>query len=96
MAAKLSRWWCVGGREFKKEMRGKAAERGADLDGLRFGGLEPDELRTERTLAWEERLQAFAKAAKIDLANLRRRNRIPTSRFWPPHSKEVVRFPMAG
>ena len=70
VAGKLSRGWCLGGREFKKQMRGKAAERGTDLDGVRFGGLEPEELRVERTLAWEERLQALARAAKIDLENL--------------------------
>lgn len=70
VAKKLSRGWCVGGREFKKEMRLKAAEREADLDGVRFGGLEPDELRAERTLVWEERLQSLAKAAKVDLKKL--------------------------
>ena len=70
VAEKLSRGWCVGTREFKKEMRGKAAERGADLEGVRFGGLEPEELLAERTAAWEERLQALARAAKIDLEKL--------------------------
>lgn len=70
IAEKLSRGWCVGGKEFKKEMRQEAAQRGADLDGIRFGGLEPAELRAERTTVWEERLQFFAKVAKIDLENL--------------------------
>ena len=70
MAKKLSRGWCVGGRDFKKEMREEAAKRGADADGKRFGGLEPAELQAERAAVWEERLQALAKAANIDLHSL--------------------------
>lgn len=70
VAEKLSRGWCVGGPDFKREMREEAAKRGADLKGKRFGGLESGELRTERIVAWEERLQALAKAAKIDLTAL--------------------------
>ncbi len=70
VAARLSRGWCVGSREFKAEMREEAAKKGADLEGERFGGLEPDEVRAERSLVWEERLQALARAAKIDLTKL--------------------------
>lgn len=70
VAKKLSRGWCVGSREFKNEMREEAAKRGADRDGKRFGGLEPAELRAERREAWEERLRALAKTAKIDLDSL--------------------------
>jgi len=70
VAARLSRGWCVGSREFKKEMRETAGQKGADLDKERFGGLEPEEARDERAQVWEERLQALAKAAKIDLTKL--------------------------
>ena len=60
----------MGSREFKKEMRKEAAGKGVDLEGERFGGLEPEELMSERALVWEERLQVLAKAAKIDLGKL--------------------------
>lgn len=68
VAERLSRGWCVGGREFKKEMREEMALRGAKLE--RFAGLEPEAVQSERTELWEERLQALAKVAKIDLAAL--------------------------
>jgi putative transposase len=77
VAARLSRGWCVGSREFKKEMREEAAKKGADLDGERFGGLEPDAVMTERGLMWEERLQALAAAAKIALTRLPARKSHP-------------------
>jgi putative transposase len=70
VAARLSRGWCVGSREFKKEMRLEAAQRGADLERERFGGLEPAEVQSERAAGWEERLLRLAKAAKIKLATL--------------------------
>jgi REP element-mobilizing transposase RayT len=70
VAARLSRGWCVGSGEFKKEMRQEAAQRGADLERARFAGLEPDEVQAERAAAWEEQLLAFAKAAKIKLETL--------------------------
>jgi len=68
VAARISRGWCVGGREFKTEMRKEMAERGAELD--RFAGLEPETVLVERAELWEERLQALARVAKIDLAKL--------------------------
>lgn len=36
----------------------------------RFVGLEPDQIRDERTKAWEEALQQFAQAAKVKLLEL--------------------------
>lgn len=68
VAERLSRGWCVGGREFKTEMRTAMAERGAELE--RFSGLEPEMVQSERGELWEERLRAMAKAAKIDLTKL--------------------------
>ena len=58
----------MGSREFKPEMRDKAAKRGADLDGERFGGLEPEEVRVERGLGWEERMQMGAPASASQFA----------------------------
>lgn len=70
VAARLSRGWCLGSREFKIEMRAEAAQRGADLDRERFGGLEPKVVQAERAAVWEERLLALAQEAKINLAIL--------------------------
>lgn len=70
VAAKLSRGWCLGTREFKNQMRQEAAQRGADLDRERFGGLDPVNVQAERAILWEERLLALAQEAKIDLATL--------------------------
>ncbi len=68
VAARLSRGWCVGGREFRQEMRAELVDRDDDLE--RFAGLEPGAARTEREVVWEERLLALADCEKIDLARL--------------------------
>lgn len=68
VAEKISRGWCVGGREFKLEMRKEHLARGAELE--RFAGLEPEAVQAERAELWEERLRALAKLAKIDLPQL--------------------------
>ena len=68
VAAGMSRGWCVGSREFKKEMKRKMAARGAELD--RLAGLKPEAMQAERAEVWEERLAALAHAAKVDLEKL--------------------------
>ncbi len=68
IAAKLSRGWCIGGRDYKKDLRQEMVTRGLQLN--RFAGVEPDHLREERSRQWEESLQALAKAAKVNLAQL--------------------------
>jgi len=70
VAAKMSRGWRLGGVEFRKEMRAEAVKRGAELDRAGLTGLEPASRREEREAAWEERLGALARAAKIDLGAL--------------------------
>lgn len=65
-ASNLSRGWCIGEKEFRQEMRTEARERGAALERERFEGIAPDELMDEKKHAWEERVQALARAAKID------------------------------
>jgi len=67
---KLSRGWCIGGDGFRQAMKQEAIQRGMVLDLERFGGLEPETVRTERTAAWDEQLQRLAKKAKIDLLRL--------------------------
>jgi REP element-mobilizing transposase RayT len=64
-AAKMSRGWCLGDRQFKSEMRDLAAERGAELD--RFAGLEPEQIQAERAHVWEARLRTLAAEARIGL-----------------------------
>ena len=68
VAANLSRGWCIGGSEFKAEMKQEHLQRGAELE--RFAGLEPEALQAERRGLWEERLQVLARAAKVDLEKL--------------------------
>ncbi|MFT3780811.1 MAG: transposase [Nibricoccus sp.] len=58
---KLSRGWCVGSSQFREEMR-KGSEEGA-----RFTGLGAKEARSEREQLWEEKLQMFARLAKVNL-----------------------------
>lgn len=68
VAKQLSRGWCVGGAQFKAEVRQQYMFRGAELD--RFAGLEPEAVQAEREALWAERLQALATGAKVDLAKL--------------------------
>jgi REP element-mobilizing transposase RayT len=66
----MSRGWCLGGREFKQELKQEALRRGADVDRERYVGLGPAEARLEREAAWEDRLRHLARAAKVDLEKL--------------------------
>lgn len=75
VASQMSRGWCIGDKEFKKEMRKEMAMRGAELE--RYSGLEPGEVAQEREAQWEEKLQALAKAAKLDLKKLGPRKSAP-------------------
>ena len=61
---KLSRGWCVGSRGFRQEMQKDQRA------SARFVGLGPQEVRAEREQVWEEKLQAYARAAKINLAGM--------------------------
>lgn len=67
-ARNMSRGWCVGDEAFREDMR-RQMEQQAD-GGERFGGLEPEAVRELREARWEERLQALARAARIDLQKL--------------------------
>lgn len=68
VAKRMSRGWCIGGHQFKRDLKEEAKKRGAELD--RFAGLEPDHVRSERRDRWEEQLQEFARRANIDLNQL--------------------------
>jgi hypothetical protein len=70
VAKRMSRGWCLGSRAFKKEQKQEAARRGADLERLHWGGLEATEVEQERRALWEEKLQAYADAWKVDLNGL--------------------------
>jgi REP element-mobilizing transposase RayT len=91
VAARMSRGWCLGGAEFKREMRREAAQRGADLE--RYGGLEPEEARREREETWGERLAAFARAAGIDLARLPPRKSDPGKALLAAAMKQSTSVP---
>lgn len=66
----LSRGWCVGSQEFRKTLSETMSSELAQWRARRFEGLEPSEVKAEQARSWEERLQTFARAAKIDLAKL--------------------------
>jgi len=68
VAKHMSRGWCLGDARFKVDMKAAARERAAEVD--RFAGLEPEVVREHRVAVWEEKLQALAHAAKIDLRRL--------------------------
>jgi hypothetical protein len=70
VSGKLSRGWCLGGWEFKSELKKETLRRGADVDRERYRGLGPVEVRIEREAAWEEHLRNLAHAAKVDLEKL--------------------------
>ena len=75
VAEKMSRGWCVGGREFRQQMKAEARLAGANLD--RYAGLEPEHVQAERAADWEERLHLMAKLAKISLERLPERKSDP-------------------
>lgn len=70
VSAKLSRGWCVGGADFKHTLRTQAEQKGWAMAQERFAGLEPEQAVAERERAWEERLQALAQEAGVDLSKL--------------------------
>ena len=70
VAEKLSRGWWIGSKQFRKEMREEAAQRGMELDLQRFSGIEPAEFRAEREAVWEEKLARLAALAGADLEHL--------------------------
>lgn len=77
VAKRLSQGWCLGKRSFKTEFREDQKRKGADLDLIRFGGLNAKELKSEREELWEERIVALAKAARVELNKLGARKSDP-------------------
>ena len=69
-AKHLSRGWCIGSKEFRKTMQDSQREQLAQWRERRFTGLEPDELKVERSLLWEESLQAYAHELGVNLDKL--------------------------
>lgn len=68
VAKRMSRGWCIGDAKFKKEMKELMPASGSKKD--RFEGLDPADALVERKEAWEDKLQALAAGAKIDLKKL--------------------------
>ncbi len=67
---KLSRGWALGTAEFKQGLIADLKERGARLEQVSLLGETGEDWRELREKAWDERLQAIASAAKIDLGRL--------------------------
>ena len=68
VASRLSRGWCLGGESFVETMREQAREKKSFLDGVRFAGLQREELLAEREAHWEAVLRRTADLARVDLA----------------------------
>lgn len=75
VAKRMSRGWCIGDREFKQEMKALMPASGPKDD--RFEGLDSKDALVERKQAWEDKLQALATAAKIELDKLPRQKSHP-------------------
>lgn len=76
-ARHLSRGWCVGSKEFRRTMQESLRDQLAQWRERRFAGLEPDELKIERTLLWEESLQAYARELGVNPDKLGPRKSAP-------------------
>ncbi len=74
---RLSRGWCIGSDEFREATKEALKNQGAALELFRFAGLEPEELAAERRAFWAERLEEFARLAKIELARLPEKKSAP-------------------
>jgi len=66
----MSKGWCFGSKEFKEQSLIKGKKKAAELDTMRFKGIEVSELDDVRESYWESSLETFAKLAKIDLGRL--------------------------
>jgi Transposase and inactivated derivatives len=73
----LSRGWCIGSKKFKQTMQESVKEQLSRWRQRRFAGLEPDERRAEQSRYWEEALQAYAQAAKVNLNGLGKKKSEP-------------------
>jgi REP element-mobilizing transposase RayT len=80
VSTKLSRGWCLGTKEFLKDMKDEALKRGASLDRERFEGLGKDEIKGARQVYWEDVLNQAAQLASIDL------NQLPAPKMAPEKS----------
>ena len=70
VSERMSRGWCLGTKEFLREMKDEAINRGVRLDMERFEGLEPGEIKDARELHWEDLLSKAAELLGIDLKQL--------------------------
>ena len=66
----MSRGWALGTKEFRRELIRDLRQRGAELKQAGRRGEGAGEGREFRAEIWEERLEAVAKAAGIDLGKL--------------------------
>lgn len=66
----LSRGWALGTAEFRRGLVDELRKRGAQLESAAPYGETAEAREQLRATAWEARLQALARAAKIDLKKL--------------------------
>ena len=66
----MSRGWCLGSQDFRAKMKQRMLQKGMNLEMERLTGLEVEEARQERAVAWEKRLTLLATKARIQLHEL--------------------------
>lgn len=63
----LSKGWCVGSIEFKKEAIQSLNLKTAGIEGAQLLGMDSGGFKEARELQWEKDLQAYAKSAAVNL-----------------------------
>jgi len=66
----MSKGWCFGSKEFKENTLKKRKKRAAELDTMRFEGMETSEIADLRESYWECCLINLASGANINLEQL--------------------------
>jgi hypothetical protein len=67
---KLSKGWCYGSKEFKKEAILQIKQKGADLDRSGLLGIDSGNIQEAKELQWELMLKKLAKEAGIEIPKL--------------------------
>jgi putative transposase len=67
---KLSKGWCYGSKDFKKEALLRIKEKGTDLDRAGLLGMDSGDTQEARELRWELLLNKLAQEAGIELTKL--------------------------
>jgi putative transposase len=68
--SKMSRGWCIGGKDFRTAVLKDLKQRGAELDHMKFDSRADEAAWELRESAWLDLLERAAAALKVDLRKL--------------------------